>query len=383
MNQLEQKIIEKIREKGPVTFEEFMDMALYDPEFGYYTSQKSVIGREGDFYTSSHLHPLFGVMIGKQIEEMWELMGSPADFSIVEMGAGSGYVCRDMLDYFKGTDGKGKAVREERDIFRHLKYSIIERNPSVKGKQRDLLKDYTEKVNWCSDIKEKGTVIGCFFSNELLDAFPVHLLQMEEELREIYVAFDEGNLKEESGELSTDSIKEYFSEIPAEFEKGYRTEVNLRIKDWLDDINEKLAEGFVLAIDYGYPALDYYSEERNRGTLMCYHRHQFNENPYQNIGEQDITSHVNFSSVEKWGEELGLKTIGYCNQGTFLLSLRIDEEIKRLAESSKDYLFELSRIKKLFMPQGLGESHKAIIQYKGKGSHELKGFSIRNQLKSL
>ncbi len=383
MNPLEQKIIDKIRKEGPVTFEEFMLLALYDPEFGYYTSQKSVIGREGDFYTSSHLHPLFGVMIGKQIEEMWEVMGRPSDFSIVEMGAGSGYVCRDMLDYFKGTGDKGQTAKEERDIFRHLKYSIVERNPSVKERQQVLLKDHSEKVNWRSDIKEIETVIGCFFSNELLDAFPVHLVQMEEGLKEIYVASDKGNLKEETGELSAVSIKEYFSQLPAEFEKGYRTEVNLRIGNWLDDLNGKLTEGFILTIDYGYPALDYYSEERNRGTLMCYHRHQFNENPYQNIGEQDITSHVNFSSVKKWGEELGLKTIGYCNQGTFLLSLRIDEEIKRLSESSKDYLFELSRIKKLFMPQGMGESHKVMIQYKGEGLPGLKGFSIRNQLKFL
>ncbi len=371
-NRLEQKIIESIKRDGPITFEKFMEMALYDPVFGYYSSKENRIGREGDYYTSSHLHSLFGAMIGKQISEMWELMGKPGNFSIVEIASGAGYLCRDMLDYMRDTE-----------FFDSLNYIIIEMNPAMRDKQRELLSVFSSKVRWFSSMNQVKHITGCIFSNELLDAFPVHLVRMEENLKEIYVDVEGDSLKEKTGILSKDDILKYFKGYSIELEEGYRTEVNLKIRDWLNDINNSLREGFVFTVDYGFTSRDYYSEYRNRGTLMCYHRHQISENPYQNIGAQDITAHVNFSSLKKWGEELGLKTIGFCGQGAFLVSLGIDEEIKRLASSSDDYLFELARIKKLIMPQGMGESHQVNIQYKGNKTLNLKGFSIRNQIKSL
>jgi SAM-dependent MidA family methyltransferase len=159
--------------------------------------------------------------------------------------------------------------------------------------------------------------------------------------------------------------------------------VNLRIRDWLQDIGAILEKGFVFTIDYGHPEEEYYSEDRNRGTLLCYYNHEFGEDPYKNIGDQDMTSHVNFSSVKRWGEETGLKTLGYCSQGTFLLAMGIDQEIAKLAATSDEYLFELGRIKKLFLPQGMGDSHKVLIQYKGEDLPKLQGFSIRNQLRFL
>ncbi len=372
VNALEQKIIEKIRREGRITFERFMEVALYDPDFGYYTSHKTRIGREGDFYTSSHLHPAFGAMVGKQIEEMWKWLGRPEDFTIVEMGAGAGFVCRDMLDYLRGSD-----------FFRSLRYVIIELNPSLRNLQKGLLAGYAGIVKWFSSLREVGSLTGCIFSNELLDAFPVHLVFMEEELKEIYVAVSDLKLREDAGPLSTDGISEYVTAFSLELKRGYRTEVNLRIKEWLQSIDAILAEGFVFTIDYGYTAREYYTEERDRGTLTCYYRHQLSEDPLQNIGEQDITAHVNFSSVSRWGEEIGLKTVGFCGQGAFLVSLGVDEEIKKKASGSKDSLFEIARMKKLILPQGMGESHMVMIQYKGDGFPDLRGFSVRNRIKHL
>ncbi|HYQ48157.1 MAG TPA: SAM-dependent methyltransferase, partial [Thermodesulfovibrionales bacterium] len=144
-----------------------------------------------------------------------------------------------------------------------------------------------------------------------------------------------------------------------------------------------LTRGFVFTIDYGYPAEEYFCDDRNRGTLMCYHRHQLSEDAFAHIGQQDITAHVDFSCLKRWGAEMGLQPVGYCSQGTFLLANGIDREIARLAETSPDYLFELARVKKLFMPQGLGESHKVMIQYKGSDVPKLRGFSLRNQLRIL
>lgn len=348
-------------------------MALYDPEFGYYNTQTRKIGREGDFYTSSYLHPVFGGIIGRQISEMWNLMGRPDHFQLVEMGAGAGYFCKDLLDSLKNTD-----------FMSALQYTIIEQSPAMRENQQSLLKEFSGKVEWICELREITGITGCIFTNELLDAFPVHLVRMEDGLKELYLDFDEKNgFFERTGNLSNEDIAHYFSYFSIEITKGYTTEVNLRIKPWLNQINEALEKGFILTIDYGYPSWDYYSEDRNRGTLLCYHKHRTNENPYMNIGEQDITAHVNFSSVKKWGEEIGIKTAGYCGQGAFMVSLGIDEDMKKIAENSDDFLFEIAKIKKLILPQGMGESHKVMIQYKGVEPPKLRGFSIRNQIKTL
>ncbi|MDH5202410.1 MAG: SAM-dependent methyltransferase [Nitrospirota bacterium] len=371
MNGLKQKIIEKIQRTGPISFKNFMEMALYEPDLGYYTSQKTKIGRAGDFYTSSHLHPVYGVMIGRQIEEMWEIMKRPSDFYIIEMGAGVGYLCKDMLDYLKS-----------RKMFDSLNYIIVEINPVMRERQKDLLSDYLNKVSWSLSLKEFKNIKSCILSNELLDSFPVHLIEMEDGIREVFIDV-KGEELTEIREKPGDEIVDYLKEFYIEITKGYRTEINLNIKKWLREINDVLKEGFIFTIDYGYPARDYYSEDRNRGTLLCYYKHQVIEDPYQNIGEQDITAHVNFSSVKKWGEEEGFKTIGFCPQGTFLISLGIDEMIQEIYKDSHDYLFEVAKIKRLIFPGTMGETHKVMIQYKGDGYPELRGFSLKNQKKKL
>jgi SAM-dependent MidA family methyltransferase len=371
---LKEKIIERIESEGPINFETFVEMALYYPGLGYYTKDSTKIGRTGDFYTSPHLHSIFGAMIGRQMEEMWTAIGKPEIFHIVEMGAGMGYLAKDMLEYL-----------EEKEIFKYLKYTIVEINPKVRAKQQELLSEFSDKVKWVSHISELKPITGCFLSNELLDAFPVRLIEVSNNpdngLKEIYVSIDGDDLVEVKMPCSAE-VKKYLNEFGIELPEGYKTEVNLKIKDWLGEVSNKLFEGFILTIDYGYPAQDYYSEDRNRGTLLCYYHHQINENPYQNIGEQDLTAHVNFSSLKKWGDELGLKTIGFCPQGTYLVSLGIDEIIKELYGDSPD-VFDVAKIKGLILPQGMGESHKVMIQYKGKDEPRLRGFSFRNQLKYL
>jgi SAM-dependent MidA family methyltransferase len=146
LNPLEQKIVERIRLEGPITFESFMDMALYDPEFGYYVSRAQRIGREGDFYTSSHLHAMFGVIIGKQIIEMWALMDSPERFTIIEMGAGEGYVCKDMLDYLKQAKSDDQGAKSS--CYQNLQYVIVERNGLQRQRQQERLYAYKEKITW-------------------------------------------------------------------------------------------------------------------------------------------------------------------------------------------------------------------------------------------
>ncbi len=368
MELLKQKIIEKIKKQGPITFEAFMDMVLYCPELGYYTSRELSIGPKGDFYTSPHLHPVFGAAIGKQIEEMWEIMDKPSDFNVVELGGGSGYLCKDILSYFR-----------KLPLFNSLSYIIIEINAVMRNNQKNLLSDFSDKIRWVSSLNELKNIKGCVFSNELLDAFPIHMVEMVNELKEVYIALDDNKFIEQLQNVSDINIINYFKLFSIDIPTGYRTEINLKIEDWLKDVHGILSEGFILTIDYGYTAQEYYGLERSKGTLLCYHKHRVTENPYENIGRQDLTAHVNFSSIKKWGDKIGLKTIGYCSQGTFLLALGIDKLITELCGNSSDYNSEVLKIKGLILPQGMGESHKVMIQYKGAYNPNLRGFSIRNQ----
>ncbi len=371
MSPLERKIVERIRSEGPINFETFMEMALYYPDLGYYTRTSAQIGRAGDFYTSPHLHRIFGAMIGRQMEEMWHSMGCPECFPVVEMGAGMGYLAKDMLEYLKG-----------KRIFPHLHYTIVELNPSIRERQRQLLTDLLDKISWRSHLSELDTFCGCLISNELLDAFPVRLVEMDGELMEIFVSYDQENGFREVKKPCSKELKDYFREFGIELPEGYKTEVNLKMRNWLDEAAGRLSEGFILTIDYGYPAWDYYSEDRSRGTLLCYYRHQINEDPFLNIGEQDLTAHINFSALKAWGELLGLKALGFGSQGTYLVSLGIDEVITGFYGEVPDP-FEIAKIKGLIFPQGMGESHSVMVQHKGKGEIKLRGFDLRNQVKKL
>ena len=188
---------------------------------------------------------------------------------------------------------------------------------------------------------------------------------------------------EEKADAGSEDIERYAEQFSIPVWEGYRTEINLRIKTWINQVSKILSQGFVLTIDYGYSAKEFYSEERNRGTLLCYYRHQVNENPFLNIGSQDITSHVNFSSLKIWGEGEGFETLGYSSQGIYLTASGIDELIVELYADSSDYMSEISKIKGLILPQGMGESHRVLIQYKGAGMPELRGFSFRNEKGNL
>ncbi len=362
-------------------------MCLYYPGLGYYMKESTNIGRTGDFYTSPHLHQIFGAMIGRQIEEMWHCLGEPDSFHIVEMGAGMGYLARDILEYLKGKEQRAKSRGSEsngrnKTVFHCLTYIMSEINPSVKQRQRALLKEFADRTRWVSAIGEIEPVTGCFLSNELLDAFPVRMFGMCDEPMEIYVSLTDDNRLIEIMKPCSEELKEYLKSFGIELARGHRSEANIGLRTWIRQVSGKLREGFILTIDYGYPAQEYYSEDRNRGTLLCYYRHLINEDPYQNIGEQDLTAHVNFSSLKRWGEESGLKTLGFCPQGTYLVSLGIDEVIFELYGESPD-AFETARIKGLILPQGMGESHKVMIQYKGNDRPKLAGFALRNQVWKL
>ena len=372
-------ILSQIEKRGSIPFSQFMEWCLYHPDYGYYRSERMNIGRDGDFYTSPCVHPLFGGLIAKQLSQMSEQWGGPF-FDVVEQGGGRGFLCEDVLQWAK----KNSSV-----FYQRLRYHLIETSPFLLKEQRERLGEHEKegKVFWMDpEAFEEGRVLveGCFLSNELVDAFPVHQVIFDRgNLKEIYVTQDHGQLKEQWGKLSDLRIVSYFQSMGITLQEGQRAEVNLKALDWMEKVARCLKKGFVLTIDYGYLAKELYGSHRREGTLLCYTQHQTSENPYERLGEQDITSHVNFTGLIQKGEEVGLRFTGLVPQYQFLIALGLLQEMESLGREmpEMDALQLRLSLKHLIEPEmGMGEVFKVLIQHKGIDQPQLDGLRDLNSI---
>ncbi|MDA8412628.1 MAG: SAM-dependent methyltransferase [Desulfobacteraceae bacterium] len=355
---------QRIAQQGRITFADFMAACLYEPGLGYYTSPGRKVGAEGDFYTSISVHAAFGRVIAREMAQMWRCMGSPAQFTLVECGAGNGRLACDIIDYL---------AEREPGLYGNLCLALVEKEPSLESAQGEMLAAHAGKITWLSPDEfgsGRFSFSGCLYSNELIDALPVHRVEMTADgLQEIYVTSNDGEFREENGPLSTPDIKAYLERISIELRPGQQAEVNLSAPVWLASASKALHKGFILTIDYGFPAAELFAPHRTRGTLMCYHRHQTEENPYIRLGQQDITAHVDFTTLMKCGEGLGLRSEWFGEQYRFLLSAGIIEEIEEVERSSATDEQKLKlrlALKKLIMPEGgMGDTFRLLIQSKG------------------
>lgn len=352
-----------------ITFAEYMDLVLYHPEQGYYATNAVKIGTQGDFFTAPHLGADFGELLAEQFFEMWQRLGEPTPFTLVEMGAGQGLLARDILHYLG---------RRYPQYFQVLQYVIVERAPGLIVEQQRQLQDFVETgtLSWrsLSDLP-KNSIVGCFFSNELVDALPVHVLTItNDRLQEVYVTIQSGSSRHAAiafqdvvGDLSTPRLADYFSWnginfSPGAYPDGYRTEVNLAALDWLETVAERLQRGYLLTIDYGYTAQRYYNPRRSQGTLQCYYQHAHHSDPYINIGHQDLTAHVDFTTLERYGEKVGLQTLGFTPQGLFLMALGLGDRLAALSTPGEsvstlpmqDILRKREALHQLVNPSGMG-----------------------------
>jgi SAM-dependent MidA family methyltransferase len=354
---------QRIARQGRITFADFMAACLYEPGLGYYTSPGRKVGAEGDFYTSISVHAAFGRVIAREISQMWRCMGSPPTFTLIECGAGNGRLACDIMDYL---------AEREAAMSAGLRMVLVEKEPSLEAAQREMLAAHTERVAWLSPdefASGRFTFSGCLYSNELIDALPVHRVIMTiDGLQEIYVISKDGQFCEETGPLSTPAIKDYLARIAVELHPGQQAEINLAAPAWLASASKALQVGFILTIDYGFPAVELFAPHRTRGTLLCYHRHQTEENPYIRLGSQDITAHVDFTTLITYGEELGLRPEWFGEQYRFLLSAGIVEEIEDIERSEVTDELKLKlrlALKKLIMPEGgMGDTFRILIQSK-------------------
>ncbi len=359
----EQEIRLRIAKRGKITFAEFMELALYHPVDGYYAGER--IGAEGDYYTSSIVHPAFGALICIQLHAMWEALGRPSQFHAVEVGAGTGLLARDIVEYSRHLPGGFRDA---------LRYVAVDRTPSTPLDSGPRLSPgqalrRNDGGRWVtgSALPFAG-LVGCVLSNELLDSFPVHRFEIEGgAVREVYVTLSDAAFAETLDEPSTPLLAQRVSQL--NLIEGFRGEVNPGIAPWAAEVVRALDRGFVLTIDYGYEAGELYSEKRPRGTLQTYLRHTQGADPYRSVGRQDLTAHVDFSVVLAEGKAAGLRPLALQTQSRFLRSLGLDGWMRRLRAErlpQQEHDANMMAMRDLVRPDGLG-GFKVLAQEKGTG----------------
>lgn len=320
-------IRDAIREGGPVTFRWFMEQALYHPEHGYYSSGQCVIGRRGDYFTNVSVGPLFGGLMSAQFAEMWEQLGRPNEFTIVEQGAHEGDFARDALE----------ALRVARpDCFHALRYRIVEPFSILRRSQEAKLEAFRKKIEWRESLEELEPFSGVHFSNELIDAMPVHLIVSGTgDWQEKYVTSGGESFEFVVGPLSTKELRHHLAKISAPPNANYETEANLAALGWIEMLSAKLQHGFVLAVDYGYSREEFFAPERTTGTLQCLANHRVVSSPLLSAGQTDITAHVDWTSLVDRAEECGLSVDGFADQHHFMTALATTLLPNQLAERDR------------------------------------------------
>ena len=396
-----------IRERGPLTVAAFMDMALYHSDLGYYARAAQRSGRAGDFFTSVDVGPVFGELLEIQIAEMAGLLkaqgsrlkaqvGSESEdpdtsdfrlqtssFDLVEAGAGNGRLSADILR---------AAHRRDPWLYQQTRLHLGDASVSARAAQLATLAGPPGGIGVADRLVSSSEALpssfdGVLIANELLDALPVHQVVMRADgLREVYVDAADGRLVTREGPVSTPALTSYLDLLGVVLEPGWRVEINLRALDWIRDAARRLRRGFVIVIDYGHEARELYSPGHASGTLTTFTRHRmagpessFDPPPWlAHPGEQDITAHVDFTSVRAAAEGQGLTTLGFLDQTYFLLALANSSNLLNpLNHSNPLNLKERLALKTLLMPGGLGSTHKVMILGKDVGTPALQGCSYK------
>jgi SAM-dependent MidA family methyltransferase len=372
---LKSLLLDTLRRAGAITFEHYMALCLYHPAHGYYTQGRDRTGVEGDYFTSPDLHPIFARLVARQAAELWDILGRPAPFSWVEMGAGRGLLAQDFLAWVKSVLP---------DFAAALEYVTIEPAPRQGARLRERLaeKGLGGTVRWLENLEQLSPITGCFFSNELVDAFPVAVVtRAGGHLREVYVAARGDELCEELGPISNPAIAAAIARYANQLEEGCRVEVNLTATQWMRTVAEKLIRGFVITVDYGDLAKYLHTEDRPQGTLLAYHRHWPSENVFSAPGQTDLTAHVNFSALIDAGKDAGLQFTGFTSQQRFLLALGEANQFADLYEPGASELENLKarlKLKRLIHPEGMGNVFKVLVQHRGIASPRLTGLKHGN-----
>ena len=353
---LEDIISQTIRQNSkPIGFDVFMNLALYNPETGYYRSNASAIGRQGDFITAPETSDLFGYSLARQCKQVLN-----KNTSILEFGAGSGVLAAQLLFELARLNSLPE------------KYYILELSAQLKQQQYEtiskVLPELIDIVEWLSELPKKFS--GVVIANEVLDAMPAKRLMFSEgRFVELGVDYIDGRFQ---WSLFDEPYSGLMKMPTVNFTEGYKTEINLQALAWIESLYEAMSDGVVLLIDYGMDRTEYFHPQRSEGTLRCYHKHKASDNPFENVGKQDITTSVNFSDIADQACDAGFEVLGYCNQTMFLLSLGIENYLSEEKDNAKRIQLA-QQIKQLVLPSAMGESFKVLALSK-KQTVKLDGF---------
>lgn len=357
-------LVGRIHDAGPLPFSEFMEAALYHPEHGYYSSGTVAIGGEGaDFRTSPEVHPLFAEMLACQVAEMYEKLGRPQPFRVIELGPGTGRMAYAFLCH---------AATLVSEKIQHWEYHLVECSRTLIKTQQKTLQTLPGNLNavprWSAE-ESLGTYggAGVILSNEFFDALPVSRVEVTDgRLRELRVDWStERGFFSLACDPEDARLQNYFNEYGAELEEGQEAEACQEALLWMDRVTAFLRRGYLLTVDYGYLAEQLYSPARRAGTLLAYRAHRVVENPLRDVGRQDLTAHVNFTALIRRGEENGWNAAALRTQTEFLLALGI---LERMQETDTQAVGEVERwrsrqaAKELFVPGGMGETFRVLIQ---------------------
>jgi SAM-dependent MidA family methyltransferase len=369
MNHLGELIAARIRESGPISFAEFMELSLYHPEHGYYARAAQRTGRAGDFFTSVDVGAVFGELLAKQFAEMWRILSS-LPFDLVEAGAGNGRLSRDVLD---------AAERHDPEFYAAVRLTLVEQSPAARAAQAGILGAHAARLRH-SGASLPEQIHGVIFANELLDALPTHAVVMTDTgLREVFFDYRDGRFVECLQEPETTRIAEYLSRAGASLGPGWRAEVNLAAEDWIKEAARSLTKGFLLVIDYGHEEAELYGPSHASGTLTMFKQHT-TAFDVQQPGAYDITAHVDLSAVRRAAEYEGLKLIGQLDQTYFLMGLGLEEIMASPQGFEPDALKRRLALKTLLLPGGLGSTHKVLVFGKNVGTPALRCCSYRARL---
>jgi len=368
-----QAVTRTIRERlvaagGWLSFEAFMELALYAPGLGYYSAGGAKIGAGGDFTTAPELSELFSVCVARQCAEVLEQTGG----AILELGAGTGRMAATVLETLASLG----ALPDH--------YAILEVSADLRDRQRTRIEQLPDRLKkrvvWYDRLPSKP-LNGVVLANEVLDALPCHRLVVRDGVaRELGVAAtdpantsgDTHDFIEQEGSAGADlaaAWKRLARELPYELPDDYRTELCLRVEPWIASLADCIERGALLLFDYGLPRAHYYHPQRTQGTLRCHYKHRVHDDPFINVGVQDITAWVDFTRVAEAADAAGLQVRGFATQAAFLLGLGIESLVRDLRHSSE--------ARQLLMPGEMGEAFKAIALARNVEA-PLAGFSVQD-----
>jgi SAM-dependent MidA family methyltransferase len=376
---LREQIEAEIRQRGPIPFSRYMQICLYDPAHGYYSANAEQFGKAGDFYTSSDVHAVFGRLLARQFDEIWQALDRPPQIEILELGPGRGLFARDVLDW---------SNKKFPDFFAALTYTLQETSPPLRAKLEETLREHVKSdkahvgtgalvrpaersEDICRTLALDTPLI--VFANEFFDALPVEILSTQGKL---HIALENNRLHEIWLPPIAEEL-EFLDRYSVHPEPGERIEVPLISQEWMKQIGGVIARGLLLIIDYGYTRTEQLAG-RHRGTLMAYRQHSASSDPYQAPGEQDLTAHVNFTALAAACEQNGMHAEKLLTQSQFLMGIG---EKNQFADAFEDCRIPQERakaalqLKHLVTPEGMGENFQVLIASRDVKTKKIAGLS--------